>query len=109
MPDLGKDVTITGLSNVRSYTFTETANEIDCTAIGDSNRKYRKSLVDVTVEAECVDSPGVSVGGTFSFSGHTGSASFVCTSISEENPIDGIKTFTVSGSYTGAASGGGGS
>lgn len=106
MPDLGKDVTITGLDNVRSYTFTETANEIDCTAIGDTARKYRKSLVDVTVEAECVDSPGVSVGDTFSFSGHTGQASFVVTSISEEAPIDGLKTYTVSGAYNGAYSSG---
>lgn len=107
MPDLGKDVTITGLDNVRSYTFTETANEVDCTSIGDTARKYRKTLVDVTVEAECVDSPGVSVGDEFTFAGHTGTATFVCTSISKECPIDGIETTTVSGAFTVASSGGG--
>lgn len=106
MPDLGKDVTVTGLNNVRSYTFTETANEVDCTALGDTSRKYRKTLIDVTVEAECVGSPGVTAGNTFSFSGHTGSASFICVSVSEENPIDGIQTFTVSGSLTSSSSGG---
>ena len=94
---LGKDVTVTGISNARSITVTSSAGEIDCTAFGDSQRKYRKQLVEQTVEVECVDSPGVTLGGTFALSGtDTGDV----TSISQNEPIDDIVTFTVSASRT---------
>lgn len=96
---LGKDVTITGVSNARSCTVTSSASEIDVTKFGDTSRKYKKALIEQTVELECVDAPGVSAGGTFTLSGPTtGAATFVVTSVARSEPIDGIVTYTVSGS-----------
>jgi hypothetical protein len=99
---LGKDVTITGVSNARSCTVSNSASEIDVTSFADGSagfRKYKKALIEQTVELECVDTPGVSIGGTFTLSGtNTGNVVYVVTNIAESDPIDGIKTFTVSGS-----------
>lgn len=96
---LGKDVTITGVSNARSCTVTNSASEIDVTKFGDTSRKYKKALIEQTVELECVDDPGVNAGGTFTLGGtSTGAASFVVTSVARSEPIDGIVTYTVSGS-----------
>lgn len=101
---LGKDVTITGVANGRTATFTNTASEIDVTKFGDSARKFRKALIEQTVEVECVDDPGVVAGGTFTISGsNTGNHTFVCTSVAEADPLDGIQTITVSGVRTTAA------
>ena len=66
---LGKDVTITGVSNARSCTVSHSASEVDVTKFGDTSRKFRKALIEQTVEVECVDSPGVTVGGTFTING----------------------------------------
>lgn len=96
---LGKDVTISGVSNARSVSVSNTANEIDVTKFGDTSRKFRKSLVEQTVEVECVGDPGVSAGGTFTLGGTgTGSATYIVTSVAKTSPIDGITTYTVSGS-----------
>jgi len=102
---LGKDVTVTGVSNARSVTADATANEIDVTQFGDSERKFRKSHIELTVEVECVDDPGVVVGDTFTLSGPTvgGSKTFVVTAVSENQPLDDIVTYTVSGSNTASA------
>lgn len=98
---LGKDVTITGVSNARTVTVNNTAAEVDVTKLGDTSRKFRKALIEQTVEVECVDAPGVSAGSTFTLSGaDTGNVTYVVTSVAEADPIDGIKTFTVSGSRT---------
>lgn len=98
---LGKDVTITGVTNARTATFTSSASEVDVTSLGDTARKYKKALIDQTVEVECVDDPGVEAGDTFTIGGSsTGDATFVCTNVSEASPIDGIKTYTVSGART---------
>lgn len=95
---LGKDVTITGVSNARSCTVDSQSSEIDCTAFGDTARKYRKQLIEQTCEIECVDAPGVSVGGTFTLGGpDTSAATFIVTSVVQNEPIDDITTFTVSG------------
>lgn len=102
---LGKDVSVTGISNARSCTVTNTASEVDVTKFGDTSRKFRKALIEQTVEVECVDAPGVSVGGTFTIGGtQTGNATYICTSVSESQPLDGIVTYTVSGSRTTSAS-----
>lgn len=94
---LGKDVTITGVSNARSVTVNNTANEVDVTKFGDSTRKFIKAMVEQTVEIECVDAPGVSIGGTFTLSGtDTGDVVYVVTNIAQSQPIDGIITYTVS-------------
>lgn len=98
---LGKDVTLTGITNARSCTVSHSAGEVDVTKLGDTARKFRKALIEQTVEIECVDSPGVSVGGTFTLGGtKTGNATYIVTSIARGEPLDGIQTFTVSGSRT---------
>jgi hypothetical protein len=98
---LGKDVTITGVANARSCTVTNSASDVDVTKFGDTSRKFRKALIEQTIELECVDTPGVSVGGTFTISGtRTGDASYICTNVAQSQPLDGITTFTVSGSRT---------
>jgi hypothetical protein len=102
---LGKDVTVTGVANARSITINNAGNEVDCTAFSDGAtgfRKYKKALIEQTVEVECVDEPGVSIGGTFTLT-HTGLSTasgieFVVTNIGRSDPIDGIQTFTVSAS-----------
>lgn len=96
---LGKDVTIAGVANARSVTVNNSAAEIDVTKFGDASRKFRKALIEQTVEVECVDDPGVSAGDTFTLSGtQTGDANYIVTSVAEADPLDGIKTYTVSGS-----------
>lgn len=98
---LGKDVTIGGVSNARSCTVSHSASEIDVTKLGDTSRKFRKALIEQTIEVECVDAPGVTVGSNFTISGTaTGNATYVCTSIARSEPLDGIVTYTVSGSRT---------
>jgi len=100
---LGKDVTVTGLTGVRSITINNTANEVDVTAFSDGAtgfRKFKKTLIEQSLEVECVDEPGVNIGATFTLA-HTGLATgetieYVITNIGESDPIDGIKTFTVS-------------
>jgi Tfp pilus assembly protein PilW len=98
---LGKDVVITGVSNARSCTVTNSASDVDVTKFGDTSRKFRKALIEQTIELECVDAPGVTIGNTFTISGtQTGNATYVCTNIGKSQPLDGIETFTVSGSRT---------
>lgn len=98
---LGKDVTITGILNARSVTVNNTANEIDVTKFGDTSRQFVKSLVEQTVEIECVDAPGVDVGDTFTLGGTaTGNTKYVVTNVAVSDPIDGISTYTVSAQRT---------
>jgi hypothetical protein len=94
---LGKDVTITGISNARSVTVNNTANEVEVTKFGDTSRKYVKALYEQTVEIECVDDPGVEVDDTFTLSGtDTGNVTYVVTNVGRSEPLDGIITYTVS-------------
>jgi hypothetical protein len=95
---LGKDVTVGGVSNARSVTVNNSGNEVEITKFGDTRRKFVKALIEQTVEVECVDEPGVTIGGTFTLSGtDTGLTSYIVTNIGRSDPIDGIRTFTVSG------------
>ena len=97
---LGKDVTITGLANARSVSVTNSAAEIDVTKFGDTSRKFKKALIEQTVEVECVDDPGVAAGAVFTLTGVTTGKDieFIVTSVARSQPIDGIETFTVSAS-----------
>jgi len=98
---LGKDVVISGVSNARSCTVTSSASDVDVTKLGDTSRKFRKGLIEQTIELECVDDPGVTIGATFTISGtSTGNASYTCTGLSKSSPLDGITTYTVSGTRT---------
>ena len=101
---LGKDVTITGVANARSCTVTSSASEIDVTKFGDSARKFKKALIEQTIEVECVDDPGVEAGDAFTIGGtETGNADYICTSVAKADPLDGITTYTVSGSRAASA------
>lgn len=94
---LGKDVTITGVSHARSVTVTSNASEVDVTKLGDTSRKFRKGLIEQTIEVECVDDPGIEAGDTFTIGGTTtGDATYVATSVGRSEPIDGLVTYTVS-------------
>lgn len=96
---LGKDVTITGIANARSVTVNNSAAEIDVTKFGDTSRKFRKALVEQTVEVECVDDPGVDAGDEFTLGGTTtGNVKYIVTSVAKADPVDGIQTYTVSAS-----------
>jgi hypothetical protein len=102
---LGKDVTVTGLTGARTITLNNSANEIDVTAFSDGSagfRKFKKALIEQTIEVECVDVPGVNIGATFTLT-DTGletnsSTKYVVTNIGRAEPIDGIDTYTVSAS-----------
>ena len=98
---LGKDVTITGVSNARSCTVTSSASDVDVTKFGDTSRKFRKALIEQTIELECVDAPGVNVGETFVITGtETGDATYICTNVAQSQPLEGIIAYTVTGSRT---------
>jgi hypothetical protein len=96
---LGKDATLSGIANARSATVSNSASEVDVTKFGDTSRKFRKALIEQTIEVECVDAPGATIGGSFTVTGtQTGNATYVVTGITRSDPLDGISTFTVSGS-----------
>ena len=96
---LGKDVTIAGVANARSVTVNNSAAEIDVTKFGDTSRKFRKALIEQTVEIECVDDPGVEAGDEIELGGtKTGNVKYIVTSVAKSDPIDGITTYTVSAS-----------
>jgi hypothetical protein len=102
---LGKNVVVAGVANARSCTVTNSASDVDVTKFGDTSRKFRKALIEQTIELECVDAPGVSIGGSFTITGTTtGNATYICTNISQSQPLDGIVTYTVSGTRTTPAS-----
>ena len=95
---LGKDVSVTGLTGARSVTVNNSAAEVDVTKFGDTARKFKKALIEQTVEVECVEDPGVAVGASFTLGGPAfgNTIEFIVTSIAQAEPIDGIVTFTVS-------------
>lgn len=98
---LGKNVTVSGISNARSVTVNNSGNEVEVTKLGDTRRKYVKAMIEQTVEVECVDAPGVANGSTFTLSGTTtGNVKYMVTNVVRNEPIDGIITYTVSASRT---------
>jgi hypothetical protein len=99
---LGKDVSYTGISNVREGTITTTYGEADITKKGDTSRKIRKTWAEQTLEVTCVDTPGCTAGSAISVTvnggnGHNLSGiEFLVTSVTQEEPLDDIITYTVS-------------
>lgn len=99
---LGKDVSYTGISNVREATITTTYGEADVTKKGDTSRKIKKTWAEQTLEATCVDDPECEAGDSISVSvtsgnGHAlSSLKFLVTNVTIEEPLDDIVTYTVS-------------
>lgn len=99
---LGKNCTYTGISNVREATITTTFTEIDKTKQGDTERTIVRGWAEQTLEATCVDSPGVTEGSvvTVTASGANGhnlsGVKFLVTNVSQSEPLDDIVTYTVS-------------
>lgn len=99
---LGKDVSYTGISNVREGTITTTFTEVDKTKKGDTARLIVKGWAEQTLEVTCVDAPGVTEGSVVTVSntganGHAlSSIKFLVTNVSQSEPLDDIITYTVS-------------
>jgi hypothetical protein len=99
---LGKNVTYTGVTNVKEGSVTTTYTEIDKTKKGDLKRTYLKGWAEQTLQCTCVDVPGCDAGGSITVStsnanGHALSAiKFLVTSVSQSEPLDDITTYTVS-------------
>ena len=99
---LGKNVSYTGVNNVREGSITTTFSEIDKTKKGDTVRTIVKGWAEQTLELTCVDTPGVTEGSVVTVSntganGHAlSSVKFVVTNVSRSEPLDDIVTFTVS-------------
>lgn len=99
---LGKDVSYTGISNVREGSITTTFTEVDKTKKGDTARLVVRGWAEQTLEVTCVDAPGCSEGSAITVStnnanGHNlTSIKFLVTSVSQSEPLDDIITYTVS-------------
>lgn len=105
-PLLGKDQTITGITNttVRSVSITTDGPQIDATKRGDTQRKFKAGFKDQTVEVECAEDPSVSVGATVSLTAGHASGTFKVMSVTRNEPLDDIITWSVSLKRTNAAS-----
>ncbi|MGA1076878.1 MAG: hypothetical protein ACO307_17395 [Ilumatobacteraceae bacterium] len=99
---LGRNVTYTGISNVREGSITTTFTEVDKTKVGDTERLFVRGWAEQTAEFTCVDLPGVNEGSvvTLSASGANGhnlsSVKFLVTNVTQNEPLDDIITYTVS-------------
>lgn len=97
---LGKDVSVTGVSNVVELTHSENAATYDTTKKGDSYRKILKGWIEDTITVNCNDAPGCARGDavTISYtcaSGFTTSAKYLVTKVTRNEPLDGIITYDV--------------
>ena len=93
---LGKDASITGVTNtaVRSVTVTTEGSQIDATARGATKRKYLSGWKEATVEIEMIDSPPTA-GATLSITAGGLTGSFVVTSVATNQPLDDVVTYNV--------------
>ena len=99
---LGKDVTVTGISNVTDVTIDESAAEYAVHKRGDTNTKIVKGWIDQTVEVTCNDAPGTTKGATVTLT-HASAGGFqltavkyLVTKVAKTEPLDGICTYSVS-------------
>lgn len=97
-PALGKNATITGITNttVRSVSITTDGPQIDATKRGDVERKYKSGFKDQTIEVECAEDPGVTVGSTVNITAGHASGSFKVMTVTRSEPLDDIVTWSVS-------------
>jgi hypothetical protein len=109
---IGKDQTISGIVNtkVRSVTITSDGPQIDCTKRGDAVRKYLTGFQDQTIEVECLEDPGLTVGGATPIQVTAGHATgyFYVMSVNKTEPLDDVVTWKVSLKRTNAPTSGGG-
>lgn len=97
-PALGKDQVITGITNttVRSVSITTDGPQIDATKRGDTQRKFKAGFKDQSVEVECAEDPGKSPGDKVTLSAGHASGTFKVMSVTRNEPLDDIITWTVS-------------
>lgn len=99
---LGKDVTVTGISNVTDVTIDESAAEYAVHKRGDTYTRIVKGWVEQTVEVTCNDPPGCAKGSTVTLT-HASTGGFqlsavkyLVTKVAKTEPLDGICTYSVS-------------
>ncbi|MEI8369762.1 MAG: hypothetical protein WCJ31_15110 [Planctomycetia bacterium] len=95
---LGKDATITGVTNanVRNVTVTIESAQVDKTARGATSRKYLAGMKDATVEIDMIDSPPTAGAVLVIAHANSGlSGSFVVTSVQRQEPLDDVVGFNV--------------
>lgn len=106
---LGKNMGSPGVGTaVRSVSFSSDAAQIDCTARGDTSRKYKAGFKSATVEVECLEDPGAAIGSTVSISNGHATGSFKVMSVARNEPLDDVVSYTITCQRTNAAAGGGG-
>ena len=99
---LGKDVSYTGINNVREATITTTWGEADVTIKGDSSRKFSKTWKEQTLEATTVGAPGCAAGDEITISVDAGNGHdldavvFLVTGVTQDEPLDDVTTYSVS-------------
>ena len=107
---LGKDATITGVTNadVRSVTATVEATQVDVTKRGDTSRKFKTGFKEASIEIEMLDDPpsgGDEISITHANSGISGT--FIVTSVARSEPLDDVVTYNVQCKMKTSPSGGG--
>ncbi len=95
---LGKDATITGLTNtaIRSVTATVDGSQIDVTRRGHAERKYKSGWKEATIEVEMLESPpDVSDEVTINHTNSGLAGTFIVTSVATSEPLDDVVTYAV--------------
>ena len=99
---LGKDVAVTGISNVTDVTIDESAAEYDVHKRGDTYTKIVKGWIDQTVDVTCNDAPGTTKGATVTLTHQSNggfplsAVKYLVTKVGKTEPLDGIITYSVS-------------
>lgn len=95
---LGKDATISGITNtsVRSVTATIESSQIDATKRGDTERKFKSGWMDATVEVEVLESPP-SVGDelTIDVANAGVNGTMIVTNVTKNEPLDDVVSWNV--------------
>lgn len=95
---LGKDCTITGVTNtnVRNVTATVEAAQVDKTTRGAAARKYLTGMKDATIEIEMLDgAPAVGATLTISHANSGLSGDFVVTQVQRQEPLEDVVVYNV--------------
>jgi len=97
---LGKDVSVSGISNAVDLTHSESAATYDTTKKGDTYRRILKGWIEDSITVNCNDAPGCARGDavTISYncpSGQNVSAKYLVVKVTKNEPLDGIVTYDV--------------